>query len=376
MKNKIMDCFLFLKFINIRLKQKYKKGSEILIMFKRKKREFQENIAKTNIDILISLIPMLLMAFFIYEITPILVILLSIAASELAEIIFSLILQKNKETLKDLSGISIGALTGFILAPFTPLYVAAFAGAMATLFGKIIYGGTDKKIFNPVILGKLFVLTFFPAVLAQDSSAWMNSDIFRVPSENITGLTSFIVVNKGIIGELSIIAMILGAVYLIFRSKITWHIPVSFFVTIFFGYYITAGNNISVITTLGEIIFMGIFVLTDSFTTPEHSFGKIFFGFLAGLSTIIFWFLGIQTEAIIYSVLILNIFTRPINTIYKPNVFGDEKISFAEIIQGLGFAIIIILLVFVTSYLHKFGFIPYIVYIYIVYGIWRLYNNR
>ena len=376
MKNKIMDCFLFLKFINIRLKQKYKKGSEILIMFKRKKREFQENIAKTNIDILISLIPMLLMAFFIYEITPVLVILLSIAASELAEIIFSLILQKNKETLKDLSGISIGALTGFILAPFTPLYVAAFAGAMATLFGKIIYGGTDKKIFNPVILGKLFVLTFFPAVLAQDSSAWMNSDIFRVPSENITSLTSFIVVNKGIIGELSIIAMILGAVYLIFRSKITWHIPVSFFVTIFFGYYITAGNNISVITTLGEIIFMGIFVLTDSFTTPEHSFGKIFFGFLAGLSTIIFWFLGIQTEAIIYSVLILNIFTRPINTIYKPNVFGDEKISFAEIIQGLGFAIIIILLVFVTSYLHKFGFIPYIVYIYIVYGIWRLYNNR
>ena len=376
MKNKIMDCFLFLKFINIRLKQKYKKGSEILIMFKRKKREFQENIAKTNIDILISLIPMLLMAFFIYEITPVLVILLSIAASELAEIIFSLILQKNKETLKDLSGISIGALTGFILAPFTPLYVAAFAGGMATLFGKIIYGGTDKKIFNPVILGKLFVLTFFPAVLAQDSSAWMNSDIFRVPSENITSLTSFIVVNKGIIGELSIIAMILGAVYLIFRSKITWHIPVSFFVTIFFGYYITAGNNISVITTLGEIIFMGIFVLTDSFTTPEHSFGKIFFGFLAGLSTIIFWFLGIQTEAIIYSVLILNIFTRPINTIYKPNVFGDEKISFAEIIQGLGFAIIIILLVFVTSYLHKFGFIPYIVYIYIVYGIWRLYNNR
>ena len=345
-------------------------------MFKRRKREFQENIAKTNIDILISLIPMLLMAFFIYEITPVLVILLSIIASELAEIIFSFILQKNKESLKDFSGIVIGALTGFILAPFTPLYVAAFAGAMATLFGKIIYGGTDKKIFNPVILGKLFVLTFFPAVLAQDSSAWVNSDIFRVPSEDITGLTSFIVVNKGIIGELSIIAMILGAIYLIFRSKITWHIPVSFFVTIFFGYYITSGNNISVVTTLGEIIFMGIFVLTDSFTTPEHSFGKIFFGFLAGLSTIIFWFLGIQNEAVIYSVLILNPFTRPINTIYKPNVFGVETVSFAEIIQGIGFAIIIILLVFAVSYLHNFGFIPYIVYIYIVYGIWRLYNNR
>ena len=58
--------------------------------------------------------------------------------------------------MKELSGITIGALTGFVLAPFTPLYVAAFAGAMATIFGKIIYRGTDKKIFNPVILGKLF----------------------------------------------------------------------------------------------------------------------------------------------------------------------------------------------------------------------------
>ena len=121
---------------------------------------------------------------------------------------------------------------------------------------------------------------------------------------------------------------------------------------------------------------MGIFVLTDTFTTPQHGFGKIFFGFLAGLSTIIFWFLGIHTEAIIYSVLILNPFTKPINTIFKPNVFGDESVSFAEIIQGIGFAIIVVLIVFATSYLHTYGFIPYIVYIYVVYGIWRLYNNR
>ena len=170
--------------------------------------------------------------------------------------------------------------------------------------------------------------------------------------------------------------MVLGAIYLLFRSKITWHIPVSFFVTIFFGYYIASNQNINVATSLGEVIFMGVFVLTDTFTTPQHDFGKVFFGFLAGVSTIIFWFMGIQAEAIIYSVLILNPFTRPINTIYKPNVFGVETVSFAEIIQGLGLAILIIALVFAVSYLHTLGFVPYIVYIYIVYGIWRLYNNR
>lgn len=343
-------------------------------MFRSKRRELQENIAKTNIDILISLIPMLLAAFLVYQVTPILVILSAVVASELAEVIFSLLIQRKKETLKDLSGIVIGALTGLALAPFTPLYVAAFAGAMATLFGKVIYGETEKKIFNPVILGKLFVLTFFPAVLASNSAAWANPEVLNI-SES-TSLPSLILTDRGIIRELSIIAMVLGAIYLLFRSKITWHIPVSFFVTIFFGYYIASNQNINVATSLGEVIFMGVFVLTDTFTTPQHGFGKVFFGFLAGVSTIIFWFMGIQAEAIIYSVLILNPFTRPINTIYKPNVFGVETVSFAEIIQGLGLAILIIALVFAVSYLHTLGFVPYIVYIYIVYGIWRLYNNR
>ena len=343
-------------------------------MFRSKRRELQENIAKTNIDILISLIPMLLAAFLVYQVTPILVILSAVVASVLAEVIFSLLIQRKKETLKDLSGIVIGALTGLALAPFTPLYVAAFAGAMATLFGKVIYGETEKKIFNPVILGKLFVLTFFPAVLASNSAAWANPEVLNI-SES-TSLPSLILTDRGIIGELSIIAMVLGAIYLLFRSKITWHIPVSFFVTIFFGYYIASNQNINVATSLGEVIFMGVFVLTDTFTTPQHGFGKVFFGFLAGVSTIIFWFMGIQAEAIIYSVLILNPFTRPINTIYKPNVFGVETVSFAEIIQGLGLAILIIALVFAVSYLHTLGFVPYIVYIYIVYGIWRLYNNR
>ena len=343
-------------------------------MFRSKRMELQENIAKTNIDILISLIPMLLAAFLVYQVMPILVILSAVVASELAEVIFSLLIQRKKETLKDLSGIVIGALTGLALAPFTPLYVAAFAGAMATLFGKVIYGETEKKIFNPVILGKLFVLTFFPAVLASNSAAWANPEVLNI-SES-TSLPSLILTDRGIIGELSIIAMVLGAIYLLFRSKITWHIPVSFFVTIFFGYYIASNQNINVATSLGEVIFMGVFVLTDTFTTPQHGFGKVFFGFLAGVSTIIFWFMGIQAEAIIYSVLILNPFTRPINTIYKPNVFGVETVSFAEIIQGLGLAILIIALVFAVSYLHTLGFVPYIVYIYIVYGIWRLYNNR
>ena len=60
----------------------------------RKKKELQENITKTNIDILVSLLPMLFVAFFIYETTPLLVILSAVGASEAVDIIFSLIIPK------------------------------------------------------------------------------------------------------------------------------------------------------------------------------------------------------------------------------------------------------------------------------------------
>ena len=68
-------------------------------MFRSKRRELQENLTKTNIDIIVSLIPMLLVAFFVYEITPVLVILSAVAASELIEIIFSFLVQKNRDTI-------------------------------------------------------------------------------------------------------------------------------------------------------------------------------------------------------------------------------------------------------------------------------------
>ena len=93
-------------------------------MFRSKKRELQENITKINIDILISLIPMLLVAFFVYEITPVLVILSAVIASELIEIIFSFLIQKNRDALKDFSGVVIGALTGKVYGAILNQYFA------------------------------------------------------------------------------------------------------------------------------------------------------------------------------------------------------------------------------------------------------------
>ncbi|AMD96021.1 NADH:ubiquinone oxidoreductase [Leptotrichia sp. oral taxon 847] len=346
-------------------------------MFRNKKRLIEENMFHTNIDIFISLIPILI-ASFIYTLQPLITIITSTIGAELVEWIYlKLYKKKNISERKDtFSSTVIGVLTGMMLPPFIPFYIAFFAGAMAVIFGKNVYGDINKKIFNPIVLGKLFVITFFSEYLMPNSPVWGFNEALRIPIDDSSKIMSLFITSRGMIGTFSVLAVVIGAIYLIIRKRITWHIPFAFFVTIFIGLNVASKNGISVTTTLGEFMFLGVFVMTDKFTSPEHSFGKIFFGAMIGISTIVFWFLGVQSEAIIYSILILNIFTRGINIIYKPNVFGNETVSIAEIIQGLGFAILIMILVFVFAFLHNNGFIPYLVYIYLVFGVWKLYNQN
>lgn len=347
-------------------------------MFKRKKREIDENIFQTNVDIFISLIPMLLVSF-IYTLQPLITIVTAIIGAELFEVIYLKLYKK--QSLKDrkdtFSSTLIGALVGLMLPPFIPFYIAFFAGAMACVFGKNIYGDVTKKFFNPMVLGKVFVLTFFAKNLAPNLKVWGFDEALTIPPiDSSSTIMSLFITTRGMIGSFSAVAIVLGAVYLIARKRMTWHIPFTFFITIFIGLIVTRNFGIVVNTALGKFLFLGTFIMTDKFTSPEYSYGKIFFGMMAGIATVLFWFLGVQSEAIIYSILILNIFTRGINLIYKPNVFGKETVSIAEIIQGFGFAILIVILVFVFAFLHNNGFMPYLVYIYLVFGIWKLYNQN
>ena len=123
---------------------------------------------------------------------------------------------------------------------------------------------------------------------------------------------------------------------------------------------------------LGEIVFLGVFILTDLYSSPKYLFGKLFYGIMIGVSMILFWKHGIQQEAPLYAILILNIFIRPINSVLKPNVYGDDKLGFAEITQGLGMAIAVIVLVFAFIFLHQFGLILYLFIIYLFFGIWKI----
>jgi NADH:ubiquinone oxidoreductase subunit rnfD-like protein len=332
------------------------------------KRALKEKITTTMIDTLIATIPLIVVAFVVYGIFPILIILTSTVLAVLTEYIFGkFILKKDIET--DFSTAVVGVLVGLSLAPFTPIYIAGLASIISVLFGQLCFGSVEKKIVNPIVIGKLAILLFFPSVLAAGSAAWSNPDIVAPGFE---GVGSILLANTGMIGGYSVIAIVVGAIYLMLRGRLSWEVPTGLFISIFVGYFVAAFMGIEIPLELGEIVFLGVFILTDLYSSPKYLFGKLFYGIMIGASMILFWKHGIQQEAPLYAILILNIFIRPINSVLKPNVYGDDKLGFAEITQGLGMAIAVIVLVFAFIFLHQFGLILYLFIIYLFFGIWKI----
>ena len=147
-----------------------------------------------------------------------------------------------------------GILLALMLAPFTPLYVVAFGGAMAIIFGKLIYSGLGRNRFNPAIVGREFMTVFFSTVMAS-GTIWYNEEAVQVTGVKLFGflgnfsffnnLDSLILISSGAIGEYSVLLLVLGGVYLIYRDRISWHIPVTLFITVFVGMMISRFTGIN-----------------------------------------------------------------------------------------------------------------------------------
>ena len=118
-------------------------------------------------DVIVSLLPCIAVSYLAFGFVPLMVILIAVGSAVAAEFIFSAIFLKNTDSIADGSAIITGILLSFTIAPFTPLYVVAFGGAMAVIFGKLLWGGIGRNIFNPALVGREFMAIFFPAIMAS-----------------------------------------------------------------------------------------------------------------------------------------------------------------------------------------------------------------
>lgn len=289
------------------------------------------NTTGIMLDVIIALLPATVAGFIIFGIKALSVVLMCIAVSVLSEVIFNKIVKK-AETVGDLSAVVTGLLLGLNLPANTPLWQAAVGSVFAIVLVKCIFGGIGCNLVNPAMTARVFMLIAFSS-LAQpaypvDAVASATPLVDLAADKTVDLLDLFLGNVGGAIGETSTLALLIGGIYLLVRGVISWHMPVSIIGTVFVMSYLLDGFSLTnaLAWILSGGLFIGAFFMaTDYTTSPATPKGKIIFGVLAGIITVLIRFYGIYPEGISFAILLMNILNPYINLWSRRKLFGGER---------------------------------------------------
>ncbi len=328
-----------------------------------------DSTSKVMTDVILALLPCVAMSYLAFGYVPLMVVLVAVGSALVTEFIFSAIFFKQTDSVSDGSAIITGLLLAFTIAPFTPLHVVAFGGAMAVLFGKLLWGGLGRNIFNPALVGREFMTVFFPVVMTS-RTIWYDKTAVNLQEINIFGDNFFNELffrASGAIGEYSIFFLVLGGLFLLLKRRISWHIPFALLVAFTALLFIFSGYNIQF--SLGGLLLGAIFMATDMPSSASTSNGKLYYGAMIGVVAVICILNDVRYEYMSYSILLLNAFTKPIDWVFRPKVWGQKLDIMTRLWQALSVTGGIVMVAFAVIYIHHLGGIMYLVFIYIAFCI-------
>lgn len=301
------------------------------------------------LDVIIALLPSLVCAFYFFGMRAVWMVATCIASCIVTESLCRLIM-KREQSIGDLSAILTGLLLAFNLPPDLPLWMAVVGSVFAIGIAKQVFGGLGYNPFNPALAARAFMLiSFTGAMTTWTESSWAVScgSVEATTHATPLGAMKFALSNpsdfdwssvafikdlffgnvNGCIGEVSSLALLVGAAYLLWRRVITWHIPVSFIATVFVGALLFGKTPALVHVLSGGVILGACFMATDYVTSPITSLGKLIFGFGCGVITLLIRLspTGAYPEGVSFAILIMNSLTPLIERYTQPKSFGAVK---------------------------------------------------
>lgn len=235
----------------------------------------------------------------------------TIISAMLFEYLFTRLL-KRKSTLNDLSAAVSGAVLGLVLPISTPLWVAALAAMIAVIVVKGLYGGLGQNFINPAVAGKLFAITAYSRLMVV------------VPAASAEPMTRLVGQAGGNLGEASILAIIIGGAYLIFRGIIRVRIPVTILaVSIVFSAIVL--KDPMVLGLNGSVYLTAFFLANDYSSSAITNEGKWIYAALIGLLGSLFIGISENPEGIYYALVLANIFAPFIDGFFKGKVNTDME---------------------------------------------------
>lgn len=289
----------------------------------------REDVRTIMSDVVLALSPALVASIIFFGRRALLIVSVSIFFSVASELFWQRLWRK-KITVVDLSSVVTGMLLAFVLPPSSPLWIVAIGAFVAIILGKQIFGGLGYNPFNPALVARAVLLASWPVYMTTWTRPFDGvttaSPLGIVKMELDQKLPSYLEMflgnRAGCLGEISVLALLVGAAYLLYRKQITWHIPVSYIGTVGLVCLLLKRDPLFNIMA-GGLILGAFFMATDMVTSPLTRRGKLVFGVGCGLLTVLIRFTGGFPEGVCYSILIMNMLTPIIDKITEPKVFGS-----------------------------------------------------
>ena len=325
----------------------------------------EQSVKKIMWSVVIALLPAFLVSVYYFGIPVIILTLVSVGCCMLFEWLIVKFLMKQDSTVMDGSAVITGMLVAFNVPANLPIWMLIIGDLVAIGIAKMAFGGLGKNLFNPAITARVFLLISFPTAMTSWPVPRQGAKAF---ADAVTGPTPLGVLKEGVkggqpvdsllnsnhlvqlsndsyaampdnvdylfgqmggsFGEVSAIAILLGAIFLLVRRVITWHIPVSFLLTafVFAGIFWLAdpsqfANPLFHMVT-GGMLLGACFMATDMVTSPTSKWGMIVFGAGCGLITMIIRLWGAYPEGVSFSILIMNALVPLIDKAFKPKRFA------------------------------------------------------
>jgi Na+-translocating ferredoxin:NAD+ oxidoreductase subunit D len=313
-------------------------------------------------SVILALTPAMIGAVWFFGVRALWITALSVVTCVATESIIERLTGK-RLTIRDGSAVVTGILLAFNLPSGISWWIPVIGGVFAIAIAKMTFGGLGHNPMNPALLGRVFLLfsfpvqmtttwqkpTGFPGLDAQTTATPLNIlkentailhsqaqysiDAVNAAVSKITDLHTsifdlFVGNRSGCIGETSVLLLLIGAAFLMYKRYIGWKIPLTYIATVgllswIFGGYEGLFTGPWLFHVLsGGLILGAFFMATDMVTTPITFRGRIIFGIGCGVLTVIIRLVGGFPEGVSFAILLMNLTVPLLDRYSKPEVFG------------------------------------------------------
>lgn len=277
--------------------------------------------------VIIALLPATAFGIVNFGLSALLVILVTVASSVLTEYLYQKLMHR-KVTISDFSAVVTGLLLALNMPPTAPWWMCVLGSVFAILVVKQVFGGLGQNFMNPALGARCFLLISFTGrmtTFVYDGVTGATPLALLKAGEKVNVFDMFLGNIGGTIGETSVVAILIGAIFLLAKGIIDIRIPASYilsfavFVLIFGGFDVT---YLAAHLCGGGLMLGAWFMATDYVTCPITPNGKILFGVCLGILTGVLRLFGGSAEGVSYAIIISNLLVPLIEKVTLPKPFG------------------------------------------------------